>query len=163
MMRVVDIMKTNVEKVLERDQKLSELDDRAVLGSQPVSPGVDKRVQCSCDACQCSVYGTETCSGVPLTCGAYVNEELSHTLHELSKSVPPCYEIKSPNNITCVPFTKRVIEYILLSYLCGDETDNAVVLDAGRYGMEVPTRTTREKKKPSSERNESETGNKSVR
>lgn len=26
---VVDIMKTNVEKVLERDQKLSELDDRA--------------------------------------------------------------------------------------------------------------------------------------
>ncbi|CAG9832479.1 unnamed protein product [Diabrotica balteata] len=27
---VVDIMKTNVEKVLERDQKLSELDDRAV-------------------------------------------------------------------------------------------------------------------------------------
>ncbi|CAG2052960.1 unnamed protein product [Timema podura] len=28
---VVDIMKTNVEKVLERDQKLSELDDRAVI------------------------------------------------------------------------------------------------------------------------------------
>lgn len=28
-MQVVDIMKTNVEKVLERDQKLSELDDRA--------------------------------------------------------------------------------------------------------------------------------------
>lgn len=27
--QVVDIMKTNVEKVLERDQKLSELDDRA--------------------------------------------------------------------------------------------------------------------------------------
>lgn len=27
--KVVDIMKTNVEKVLERDQKLSELDDRA--------------------------------------------------------------------------------------------------------------------------------------
>lgn len=26
---VVDIMRTNVEKVLERDQKLSELDDRA--------------------------------------------------------------------------------------------------------------------------------------
>lgn len=25
----MDIMKTNVEKVLERDQKLSELDDRA--------------------------------------------------------------------------------------------------------------------------------------
>lgn len=29
---VVDIMKTNVEKVLERDQKLSELDDRAGEG-----------------------------------------------------------------------------------------------------------------------------------
>lgn len=29
MSQVVDIMKTNVEKVLERDQKLSELDDRA--------------------------------------------------------------------------------------------------------------------------------------
>lgn len=28
-LQVVDIMKTNVEKVLERDQKLSELDDRA--------------------------------------------------------------------------------------------------------------------------------------
>lgn len=28
-LKVVDIMKTNVEKVLERDQKLSELDDRA--------------------------------------------------------------------------------------------------------------------------------------
>lgn len=28
-MKVVDIMRTNVEKVLERDQKLSELDDRA--------------------------------------------------------------------------------------------------------------------------------------
>ncbi|XP_070390654.1 vesicle-associated membrane protein 3 isoform X8 [Dermacentor andersoni] len=27
--QVVDIMRTNVEKVLERDQKLSELDDRA--------------------------------------------------------------------------------------------------------------------------------------
>jgi hypothetical protein len=29
LLQVVDIMKTNVEKVLERDQKLSELDDRA--------------------------------------------------------------------------------------------------------------------------------------
>lgn len=29
LIQVVDIMKTNVEKVLERDQKLSELDDRA--------------------------------------------------------------------------------------------------------------------------------------
>lgn len=28
---VVDIMRVNVDKVLERDQKLSELDDRAVL------------------------------------------------------------------------------------------------------------------------------------
>nr|CAD7257571.1 unnamed protein product [Timema shepardi] len=56
---VVDIMKTNVEKVLERDQKLSELDDRAV------SPGVDQRVQCSCYACQCSVYGAGTYGGVP--------------------------------------------------------------------------------------------------
>lgn len=31
--QVVDIMKTNVEKVLERDQKLSELDDRAGRGA----------------------------------------------------------------------------------------------------------------------------------
>lgn len=29
--QVVGIMRTNVEKVLERDQKLSELDDRAGL------------------------------------------------------------------------------------------------------------------------------------
>ncbi|GIY84801.1 vesicle-associated membrane protein 3 [Caerostris darwini] len=29
LLKVVDIMRTNVEKVLERDQKLSELDDRA--------------------------------------------------------------------------------------------------------------------------------------
>jgi hypothetical protein len=28
-LQVVDIMRVNVEKVLERDQKLSELDDRA--------------------------------------------------------------------------------------------------------------------------------------
>ena len=28
-MQVVDIMRVNVDKVLERDQKLSELDDRA--------------------------------------------------------------------------------------------------------------------------------------
>jgi len=36
---VVDIMKTNVEKVLERDQKLSELDDRAGKGSSPRTTG----------------------------------------------------------------------------------------------------------------------------
>lgn len=29
MLQVVDIMRTNVEKVLDRDAKLSELDDRA--------------------------------------------------------------------------------------------------------------------------------------
>lgn len=29
--QVVDIMKTNVEKVLDRDAKLSELDDRASM------------------------------------------------------------------------------------------------------------------------------------
>lgn len=29
LMQVVDIMRVNVDKVLERDQKLSELDDRA--------------------------------------------------------------------------------------------------------------------------------------
>ena len=28
-MQVVDIMRVNIDKVLERDQKLSELDDRA--------------------------------------------------------------------------------------------------------------------------------------
>lgn len=36
-LQVVDIMKTNVEKVLERDQKLSELDDRA--GETPARVG----------------------------------------------------------------------------------------------------------------------------
>jgi len=30
-MQVVDIMRVNVEKVLERDKKLTELDDRAGL------------------------------------------------------------------------------------------------------------------------------------
>ena len=30
--QVVDIMRVNVDKVLERDQKLSELDDRAGMG-----------------------------------------------------------------------------------------------------------------------------------
>ncbi|XP_042912026.1 vesicle-associated membrane protein 1 [Parasteatoda tepidariorum] len=34
---VVDIMRTNVEKVLERDQKLSELDDRAEALQQGAS------------------------------------------------------------------------------------------------------------------------------
>ena len=29
MLQVVDIMRVNVDKVLERDQKISELDDRA--------------------------------------------------------------------------------------------------------------------------------------
>lgn len=38
---VVDIMKTNVEKVLERDQKLSELDDRAG-GSPPIRSSREK-------------------------------------------------------------------------------------------------------------------------
>ena len=35
-LQVVDIMRVNVDKVLERDQKLSELDDRA--GKMHVSP-----------------------------------------------------------------------------------------------------------------------------
>lgn len=40
--QVVDIMKTNVEKVLERDQKLSELDDRAgkLSSTTHLSPGL---------------------------------------------------------------------------------------------------------------------------
>jgi Synaptobrevin len=36
LLKVVGIMRVNVEKVLERDQKLSELDDRAGKGSDKV-------------------------------------------------------------------------------------------------------------------------------
>ncbi|CAH8614585.1 unnamed protein product [Dicrocoelium dendriticum] len=36
---VVDIMRTNVEKVLERDQKLSQLDDRAALDEEREAHG----------------------------------------------------------------------------------------------------------------------------
>lgn len=34
-LQVVDIMRVNVDKVLERDQKISELDDRAGMGISP--------------------------------------------------------------------------------------------------------------------------------
>nr|CAD7426670.1 unnamed protein product [Timema monikensis] len=44
---------------------LSDSQRCSVLGSQLVRLGVDQRVQCSCGVCQCSVYGTGTCSGVP--------------------------------------------------------------------------------------------------
>nr|CAD7427250.1 unnamed protein product [Timema monikensis] len=49
-----------MEKLKRVNQKCS------VLGSQPVSPGVDQRVPCSCGVCRCSVYGAVTCCGVPV-------------------------------------------------------------------------------------------------
>lgn len=42
---VVDIMKTNVEKVLERDQKLSELDDRAGTSKEENPTGCATKLQ----------------------------------------------------------------------------------------------------------------------
>ncbi|KAA3682113.1 vesicle-associated membrane protein 2 [Paragonimus westermani] len=44
---VVDIMRTNVEKVLERDQKLSQLDDRAGIFELL---GIDVLMFCRCAA-----------------------------------------------------------------------------------------------------------------
>nr|CAD7568728.1 unnamed protein product [Timema californicum] len=35
----------------------------SVLGSQSVRPEVNQRVQCSCGACRCGVYGAGTCGG----------------------------------------------------------------------------------------------------
>lgn len=46
--QVVDIMKTNVERVLERDQKLSELDDRA-----------GKYISCLCMCCDVCLHNIE--------------------------------------------------------------------------------------------------------
>nr|CAD7260766.1 unnamed protein product [Timema shepardi] len=40
----------------------------SVLGSRLMSPGVDRRVQCSCGACRSGVYGTEVDRRVQCSC-----------------------------------------------------------------------------------------------